>query len=353
MIRLIGDFMENFTILAVNLGSTSTKIGIYHNDNEVIGETLRHPKDRSQNRKDVLEEWLKKHEYHLSQFDCLSFRCGLIRPLEGGIYELNEVIVDEATSGKYGDHAVNLGMKIGYEWSQQYHIPAIVLDGPTTNELSDLAKVSGFGGKERRSVFHALNQKRTIRQHCQQHHLDPYESNFVVAHLGGGITVSAHQNLKAIDVTNGVDGEGPFSPERTGYLSHDILFELVEEYGYDLKKLKHELYKYGGVYSYTQSNDIKQLTEDSKYQHIIDAMIYQVSKSIGAMATVLNGQLDAILITGGIAYNKQLTDKLTDRIKWISEVFVYPGEDELKALAEGAMRYLTKQEPIKRLEYEQ
>lgn len=356
--------MENYIILAVNLGSTSTKIGIYRNDEEVQSETIRHPKEdlekhheiskQIQYRKSVLEQWIKDQDFSLDQFDCLSFRCGLIRPIEGGIYELNRAIVNEATSGKYGQHAVNLGMEIGYEWSQETNIPAIVLDGPTTNELSDLAKISGFRDKERRSVFHALNQKKTIRDHCHKHNLDPYQSNFVVAHLGGGVTVGAHQNLRTIDVTNGVDGEGPFSPERTGYLSHDILFELVEEYDHDLKRLKQDLYKYGGVYSYTNSNNLKELTTNptEQTQLILDAMVYQIVKSIGSMASVLGGDLEAILITGGIAFNSEITNKIINKTQWIAPVYVYPGEDELQALAEGALRYLRHQEPAKRLDDE-
>lgn len=355
--------MKNYRILAVNLGSTSTKIGLYYNDQEIIIETIRHPKqelerhreihDQIEYRKQALLAWINQHEYSLETIDCLSFRCGLVRQIEGGIYQLNQVLVDEALSGEYGLHAVNLGMKIGYDWSQEYHIPAIVVDGPTTNELSKIAKISGFKSKERRSVFHALNQKRIIRQHCHEQKLDPFNSNFIVAHLGGGITVSAHQNLRAIDVTNGVDGEGPFSPERTGYLSHDILFELVKEYDYDLIKLKQDLYKFGGIYSYTESNDIKSLMEHAQdnleLKLLMEAMIYSITKSIGAMATVLKGNIDAILITGGIAYNKTITSLIVESTNWIAPCYVYPGEDELKGLAEGALRYLNKEELAKEL----
>lgn len=356
----------DYKILALNFGSTSSKVGVFQNTQLTQETTIRHPKEvlnqfqtidgQKEYRKQLIEQWLKDNNLDLKQFNLFSVRCGLIRPIEGGIYRINQAAVNDATSGRYTMHAANLGLAIGYEWNQEYQIPAIFSDGPTTDELSDVARISGIADKERRSVFHALNTKRTIRQHCQSDNLDPFKNNFIVAHLGGGITISAYQNFKAIDVNNGVDGEGPFSPERTGSLSNRILLELVDENEGNTKKVRESLYRFGGLHSYFQTNDVKELVEqsktDEKVKRVIDAMIYMIAKEIGAMSSVLKGEVRAILVTGGLAYSDYITSEIEKYVQWIAPVHIYPGENELQALAESGYRYLTKEETAKELEEE-
>ena len=355
-----------YQLLTLNFGSTSSKVGVFNNTDLVKETTIRHPKEtlnqfksidaQKEYRKQLIENWLDDNGFKLQDFDLFSVRCGLIRPIQAGIYHINQAAVNDALSGHFTMHAANLGLVIGYEWMQHYHIPAIFSDGPTTDELSDLARISGFAFKQRRSVFHALNTKRTIRLHCQNHELNPFENNFIVGHLGGGITISAFQKFRAIDVNNGIDGEGPFTPERTGTLSNRILLELVDENDGNTKKVKEDLYRFGGLHSYFQTNDVKELVErahhDPQVKLVIDAMIYMIAKEIGAMASVLKGDVKAILITGGLAYSEYITSEIINATNWIAPVVLYPGENELQALAESGYRYLMKEEIAKELEEE-
>lgn len=356
----------SYQILTLNFGSTSSKVGVFNNTQLIKEVTIRHAKEilnqyqtieeQKEFRKKLIEQWLIDNEFSLEKFNLFSVRCGIIRPIQSGIYQINNAALNDAISGRYTMHAANLGLAIGYEWNQQHQIPAIFSDGPTTDELSELARVSGYAGKERRSVFHALNTKRTIRHHCQLYKMDPIENNFVVAHLGGGITISAYQKFKAIDVNNGVDGEGPFSPERTGTLSNRILLELVDENQGNTKKVRENLYRFGGLQSYFQTNDVKELVEqakhDEKIKRVLDAMIYRIAKEIGAMSSVLQGKVNSILITGGLGYSEYITNEIKKYVQWIANVYIYPGENELQALAESGYRYLTKEEEAKVLEEE-
>lgn len=351
-------------ILVVNLGSTSTKAGIFEDKEQLLSETIRHQKEEIAGqttiqqqrdfRKAVVERWLAEKGYALSDFAVFAMRGGIIRPIPGGTYHITPGIVDDAQTGRYGEHASNIGLLMGYDWSQATGIPAVFVDAPCTDELADVARFSGFKGVERSSIFHALNAKRVIRLYCQAQGLDPWQGRFVVAHMGGGISVSAYQNLKAIDVSNGVDGEGPFSPERVGALSHKNLFKLVRAYGGDTEALRKELYYRGGLMSYTGSNDVRALigraAKEPEVAQALDAMIYAIAKQIGAMAAVLSGKVDQILLTGGLAYNERVTSPLVSRVGWIAGCTIYPGEDELAALAEGAWRFATGQEDAIRLD---
>ncbi len=345
-------------ILVLNLGSTSSKFGVFNDLDCVFSHTLRHPKEalqalqgqeaHLQYRRQAVQEALEQAGHPIPQFDVLALRGGLIRPVPGGIFVVDQQVAEDARSERYGSHPSNLGLQMGWAWSQQYGIPAIFVDAPVTDELSDVARISGFAGTSRRSVFHALNAKRIIRLHAQQHNQPLADSRYIVAHMGGGITVGAFAGLRAIDVNNGVDGEGPFSPERTGYLSSRILLDLVDKHGGDTQAVYTMLYKRGGLQSYFGTNDVQLLCQRAQHEPevrlVLDGMIYQVAKQIGAMAVALEGRVQGILITGGLAYAKDVTDALTQLVKWIAPCSIYPGEDELAALAEGAFRYYNKQE---------
>lgn len=345
-------------ILVVNLGSTSTKAGVFEDITPLVAETFRHRKealaglhsifDQRDFRKRVIEAWLEKQGFVLEDFSVFALRGGLIRPIPGGIYRINAAVAQDAESGRYGEHASNIGLLIGRDWSQSTGMPAVFVDAPCTDELSDVARVSGFMGVERTSIFHALNAKRVIRHYCQSKGLDPYSHSFIVAHMGGGISVSAYQNLRAIDMSNGVDGEGPFSPERVGSLSHKSIFCLLKEFEGDIAALHKALYYRGGLVSYFGTNDVPTLIRRAETEpevaRVLDAMIYNIAKQIGALAVPLGGNVEQILLTGGMAHTPRVTTPLTEQVSWIAGCTIYPGEDELAALAEGAWRFMTGQE---------
>lgn len=351
-------------ILVINLGSTSTKAGIFEDTQQLLAQTIRHSKEdiatqttitqQRDFRKGVIEGWLQDKGYGLTDFAVFAMRGGITRPMPGGVYHITPGIADDALTGRFGEHASNIGLLIGFAWNQATGIPAVFVDAPCTDELADIARVSGYKGVERTSIFHALNAKRIIRLYCQDKGLDPYQASFVVAHMGGGISVSAYKNLRAIDVSNGVDGEGPFSPERVGALSHKNLFKLVNEYSGDTEALRKELYYRGGLMSYFGTNDVLALIERSAQEPeaalVLDAMAYNIAKQIGALSVVLGGEVDQILLTGGLAYNERTTAPIIARVSWIAGCTVYPGEDELAALAEGAWRFAAGQEEAIRLD---
>lgn len=350
-------------ILVLNLGSTSTKAAVFDGARAVRARTLRHDKAQlsalggilaqKDLREEALLKWLSEEGYALSDMKAIAARGGLIRPIPGGVYLIDEEAVRDAASGAYGMHPSNLGMLIAREWSLEYGIPAVFLDAPVTDELSARARVSGYKGVERRSVFHALNTKRVVRMFCAREGIDPRAHRFVVAHMGGGITVSAVNGLMAVDVNNGVDGEGPFTPERAGSLPTREVLRLSREFGGDTERLMDTLYRQGGLTSYLGSNDVAALSAragvEPEVKALLDAMLYGIAKQIGAMAVALGGRVDQILLTGGIAYNQDMMDDLIAQVGWIAGCSVFPGEDELAALAEGALRCLSGEEPARRV----
>lgn len=342
-------------ILAVNLGSTSTKLGVFDDSGaHPLTHTLRHSREdlapfdgimaQKEYRKQLMEQWLSERGHPLSSFSLISARGGLIRPVEGGIYRVDEEVMDDAASCRFGTHAANLGLVIAGEWQQAFSIPAIFVDAPVTDELSPQARVSGFAGITRGCAFHALNAKRVIRLYCEEAGIDPLRHSFVVAHLGGGFSVGAYENLGAVDVNNAVEGEGPFTPERAGGLSSLSVLRLCEQFNGDTKKTYDALYRHGGLQSYFGTNDVPALLQ--RYEHepnvrlIIDAMCYNVAKAVGAMAAALSGRAEQILLTGGLCYSELITSSIAARVSWIAPVRVFPGEDELAALYEGGRRYL-------------
>lgn len=351
-------------ILVLNLGSTSTKFGVFHETTQLLSHTLRHSKEELAQYTDILSQlpfrrertrdWLHGNGHELNSFDAIAARGGLIRPVSGGSFYIDEQAARDAANGEYGMHPSNVGMLIAREWSLEYGIPAIFTDAPATDELLDKARVSGFLGIERRSIFHALNAKRVARLYCAEQGLDPYHENLIVAHLGGGITVSAINNLRAIDVNNGVEGEGPFAPERAGSLPLRQVLKLSKTYPGGPDALFEALYRQGGLQSYFGSNDVVALLERAEREEevalVFEGMLYAIAKQIAAMAVPLQGKVRQILLTGGIAYNTDLMARLAKQVAFIAPCTVYPGEDELAALAQGAWRVLSGQEEGQHLE---
>jgi butyrate kinase len=349
-----------FKILVMNLGSTSSKAAIFENEVMVASTTIRHSSseiaqfqkvlDQQDFRREAIEKWMRDEHLSFESLDCICVRGGVVKPLPGGIYGVSKEVIDDILAEKYGTHVTNVGNCIGYYWGEKYNKPVIFVDAPVTDDLCVLARYSGIKSVSRRSVFHALNQKQIARQYAKDIGEDASKLNLIVAHMGGGISIGAHRKGQVIDVNNALDGEGPFSPERSGGLSCFAVLDLVEEFRGDTRQVRKLLVGGGGLVSYLGSNNVQQIMvlaqEDDEARRVIDAMIYQIAKEIGAMATVLEGKVDQILLTGGLAYNEYICKMLTERVDWICGVKVYPGEDELAALAMGALRFLNKEEEV-------
>jgi butyrate kinase len=347
-------------LLIINLGSTSTKIALFEDTQVIKQQTLRHSSDdlkafaqvldQLPYRKAHLESWLNDENIQFSDIDLLVARGAIVKPLPGGVYAIDQDVYDDVSSEKYGSHVSNVGILITYQWHLSHKIPAVYVDPPSTDELQEVARITGVKGIYRRSAFHALNQKQITKRYAHDQNTKVQDLNLIVAHLGGGISVGAHQKGHVIDVTNALDGEGPLSPERSGELPN---FSVLDASTQDsIQTLKKRWAGQSGLVSHLQTNNMQEALElaksDAYAALIIDTMVYQIAKAMGAMATVLYGQVDQILITGGLAYSTEFVQKIIDRVAWIAPVSIYPGEDELAALAQGAMRYLRGQESLKK-----
>ena len=348
-----------FKVLAINPGSTSTKIAVYENEEEILEKTLRHSSeeidkfekiaDQLDFRKDIIESVLKEAGINLSDLDAIVGRGGLLKPIKGGTYAVNDAMVKDLTIGVSGEHASNLGGIIARQMGDELKIPSFIVDPVVVDEMKDVARLSGVPEMPRKSIFHALNQKAIGRRAAQDMGKKYEDCNFLIVHMGGGVTVGAHKKGRVIDNTNGLDGEGPFSPERSGGLPVGALFKAC--YGNDMTKdqIAKRIKGQGGVVAYLGTNDIRDVEArindgDEKAKLVHEAMIYQICKEIGAYATVLKGEIDAIILTGGIAYSAMVREMIEDRVKFIAKVIAYPGEDEMSALAEGGLRVLKGEE---------
>lgn len=345
----------SYLILTINPGSTSTKIAVFEDENEVFSKTLRHSSEelapfttvasQFQFRKDIILSELKQAGFDARAFNAIVGRGGLVKPIESGIYEVTDALVHDLEHPVMGEHASNLGGLIARDIAKDIHngTKAYIADPVVVDELEPIARISGHPAIKRVSIFHALNQKVIARTYAKEVGKKYEELNLIVAHMGGGISVGAHHYGRVIDVNNALDGDGPFSPERSGGLPAGALVEICYS-GKPKGEVKKMLKGEGGVVAYLGTNDMltveKKAVSDKEYAMIQDAMSYQVAKEIGAMATVLCGKVDAILLTGGIAYGKPVTDYIADHVGYIAPVKVYPGEDEMRALAMNGLMVL-------------
>lgn len=352
----------SYKLLIINPGSTSTKIGVFEDEKLLFEETLRHSAEEIGKysnvyaqfpfRKEVILNVLKEKGFDINTLDAIVGRGGLLNPVEGGTYEVNDVMLKDLKESVKGEHASNLGGIIGNEIGKGLNIPAFIVDPIVVDELQDVARISGMPEVERRSVFHALNQKAVARRYAKENNKKYEDVNIVVVHMGGGSSVGAHKNGRIIDVNNALDGEGPFSPERSGGVPVGDLVRLCYSGKYTLEEMIKKINGKGGTVAYLGSNDFREVEEkalvgDEKYKLIVDAFIYQISKEIGKCAVVLEGNVEAIILTGGIAYSKHVTKEIENKVKFIAPVVLYPGEDELLALAEGGLRVLKGEEKAK------
>jgi butyrate kinase len=353
---------KEYRILIINPGSTSTKIGVFNNEFSILEKTIRHDAnminsfdtiiDQFEYRKNTILEILDAEGINISKLDAVCGRGGLLRPIEGGTYAVNDEMLSDLKSDFSGQHASNLGGIIAYEIALGLNIPSFIVDPVVVDELEPIARISGFAQIERKSIFHALNQKAVARRVASQLGKKYKDLNLIVTHMGGGITVGVHKQGKVIDVNNGLHGDGPFSPERAGTVPAGDLISLCYSGEYYREEVMKKLVGQGGLVGYLGTNDAVQVEKmiengNEKATLVYDAMAYQVAKEIGSASTVLNGKVDAIILTGGLAYGKGFVKSITDRINWIADVIVHPGENELQALAEGALRVLKGEEDAK------
>jgi butyrate kinase len=348
-------------ILAINPGSTSTKLAVYENEYLLFEQNIRHADaeimklpelvDQLPFRLESIIDALWSHDFKFSELDAVVGRGGMLKPMDSGTYLVDENLLKDARSGKYGNHASNLGSIIAAEIALSHQIPAYIVDPVCVDELVEEARFSGLADIERKSHVHALNIKAVSWKIAASIEKDLAETNFVVAHLGGGISVAALRNGRIIDVNN-AENEGPFSPERAGGLPAKQLVQLCFSGKYTEKELLQRMTKQGGVYSYLGTKNLLEVEKraaegDAEAGLILKAMVHQIGKEIGAMATVLEGQIDGIILTGGIAHSEMIVDLIQEKISFLGKVFVLPGEAEMDALAAGAFRVMNGQEEAK------
>ncbi|XZK29628.1 butyrate kinase [Clostridium perfringens] len=344
-----------YKLLIINPGSTSTKIGVYEGEKEVLEETLRHSSeeilkydtifDQLDFRKEVILNVLKEKGIDINELDAVVGRGGMLKPIEGGTYEVNDAMVEDLKIGVQGPHASNLGGILSNEIAKEIGKRAFIVDPVVVDEMEDVARLSGVPELPRKSKFHALNQKAVAKRYAKEHNTSYEDVNLIVVHMGGGVSVGAHRKGRVIDVNNALDGDGPFSPERAGGVPSGELLEMCFSGKYSKEEVYKKLVGKGGFVAYANTNDARDLIKlsqegDEKGSLIFNAFIYQIAKEIGSMAVVLDGDVDAIVLTGGIAYSDYVTNAINKKVKWIAPMVVYGGEDELLALAQGAIRVL-------------
>ncbi len=355
--------MNHPLILAVDPGSTSTKIGVFRDLEMIFEITISHSTkelsrfshiaEQFEFRKEKVLYTLKEQAVNPVLIAAIVGRGGLIRPVASGVYEMNEYLASDLRKGVLGEHASNLGGLIAQDIA--YQIPgsrAFIADPVVVDEFEPVARIAGHPLFTRQSIFHALNQKAIARTHAQKSGTAYEQINLIVAHLGGGITVGAHRKGRVVDVNQGLNGEGPLSPERSGTLPTGQLVDLCFSGEYSQKEVKEMLAGKGGYVAYLGTNNAQEVEEaalrgDGMSRIIRDALVYQVAKEIGALSTVLDGEVDAILLTGGLSYSKSLTSDIIRKVKHLGEVYIYPGEAELKALAWHGWAALSGREEIR------
>lgn len=340
-------------ILVLNLGSTSSKVSVFTNYDMLFEDVIRHNIEQTNLplidqvpiRLESIKKSLEQHQISLQAIDAIACRGGVLKPVEGGTYLINDMMYHDLKTFKYGFHASNLSGVIGYELSQELNIHSYIVDPVVVDELIPDARITGIKGIERRSIFHALNHKSVAKQYASEIGKKYEDINVIVAHLGGGISVGAHRKGRVIDVNDGLLGEGPFSPERAGSIPNDALIKWVIDHDFTVIEANNELSKHSGLLSYFGTNDFIKVEEmmangDETAKLVLDAMCYQISKSIGSCAVVLEGQVDQIILTGGLSYSKYLINKVKRYVSWLQNVTIYEGEKEMHALNVGVMDLL-------------
>ena len=348
--------MNKNRILVINPGSTSTKIAVFENESNVFLKNIKHSVEELKQFKSIIDQYefrktailkqLEEADQDINTITCIMGRGGLTKPIQSGVYEVNESMKYDMLNSPFGEHASNLGGYIADNIAKGLkNVKAYIADPVVVDEMEDIARIAGHPKFERISIFHALNQKVIARKYARENDLVYENINLIIVHLGGGISVGAHFKGRVIDVNNALNGQGPFSPERSGTLPTQQLVNICFSGDYTLAEVKLMIKGEGGIFAYLGTNDAYEVemrakNGDEKAQFISDAMAYQVAKEIGAMATVLKGDVSAIILTGGIAYNKQFCSYIEEMVSYIAPLKVYPGEDEMASLAMNGLLLL-------------
>jgi len=358
--------LKNYKILVINPGSTSTAIAVYEDGKEIIKETIGHSINELKNydklfdqyrfREDLIIKLLEQKNIDLEEFDAIVGRGGVLSPLQSGTYRINKKMLDELQQRPRVEHASNLGAKIASELARKINIPSFIVDPVAVDEFEPIARISGMPEIERESLSHALSLKAAARKTADELGKPYQKLNLIVVHLGGGISVSAHQKGKMIDV-NDASSEGPFSPERTGTLPVQALIKMCFSGKYTKSEMRKKVMGKGGIVAYLGTNNTLEVEEliskgDKRAELIYKAMSYQIAKYVGEMATVLKGKVDRIVITGNGAGDKgalgnTFVSWIRERVEFIAPLIIYPGSEEMKALAMGAIRVLSGEEEAK------
>ena len=346
--------VKQYIVLAINPGSTSTKIAVFKGSDCIVEQTLRHSAEQIagfgsvieqyQWRKQLILDTLAENNIDVNTLSAVIGRGGLLHPIESGVYEVNQTMIDHLRECS-PQHASNLGAMIASEIASQCQIKAYIADPVVVDELDDVSRLCGINTIRRRSIFHALNQKAMARRYADDIGRPYEELNLVVAHLGGGISVAAHRKGRVVDCNNALDGEGPISPERAGTIPAGDLIDLCYSGQYTHKQARALLVGGGGLVALTGSNSVIDIERranegDNEAKLALEAMCYGVAKHIGQMAVVLDGNVDAIILTGGIAHSHYVTNTISEKCRFIAPIEVYAGENELQALAMNALRVL-------------
>jgi len=371
--------MNQYNILIINPGSTSDEVGYYEGDKEKFHKVMRYDAqqlepftnkkitDQFKFRKDFVLKELKDHGIKPGEIDAVIARGGLLKPIPGGTYEVNDKLKEELKNEVYGTHASNLGALIADSIAKETGKKAYIADPPVVDEMMEIARYSGVPQCPRISIFHCLNQRRVGYLVAKKLNREYRDLNLVIAHMGGGITVGAHSKGRVIDVNNGLDGDGPFTPQRSGTFPAGSLLKLCFSGKYTQQEIKLMITGKGGILAYTGTSDMKLLEKYAGGEEIseeerkkitppvtseqagilIDAMSYQVSKEISSLFATFFGKVDAIILSGGLAYSKRVIDEIEKRTGWMAPVYVIPGGDEIRALKDACERVLTGKEICK------
>ncbi|MHB8055915.1 MAG: butyrate kinase [Candidatus Aminicenantales bacterium] len=349
-------------LLIINPGSTSTKIAVYEDEHEVFSENIAHSTedlagyhkmvDQKDFRKEIVLKALAAREIDPRSFAAVVGRGGLLKPIRGGTYTVNARLIEDLIAGVQGEHASNLGGLIADEIARPFGLPAYIVDPVVVDELEDWARLTGFPEIRRRSIFHALNHKYTARLAAEALGRPYAELNLIVGHLGGGISVGAHDHGRVIDVNNALNGEGPIAPERAGTLPANDFAALCLSGQFTKDEIKKKIAGKGGMVAHLNTNDLrvveKKIKEgDARAALVFEAMIITVAKQIGSAAAVLKGKVDAIVLTGGLMFSTDFVEGIKARVSFLGRIFIYPGENEMVALAAAGLRILKGEESAK------
>ncbi|EPR43361.1 butyrate kinase [Desulfovibrio sp. X2] len=353
-------------ILAINPGSTTTKLALFEDETALLSVEIAHPKDallavprvaeQQELRAQAVREALALYPAACGRVDAVVGRGGLLAPIPGGTYAITEPMLEVLASARHGEHACNLGAPLALEFAAEYGCPAFIVDPPVTDEMEPVARLTGLPGITRRSVFHALSQRGAAREAARRHGLTYGENNFIVAHLGGGISIGAHRRGKVVDVINALDGEGPFSPERAGHVPILRVLPMLERGELDPEGLRTLLLTRGGLFAHLGTNDLREVEAriaagDEAARLVFDALAYNIAKDAASFAPVFAGpdglDLAAVVVTGGMARSPRMADALVSALSFLAPVEIVTGLEEMHALAQGALLALRGEVPMR------